>query len=74
MDWKGDGVLNSKEGAFVYVVDAEKRAVRRPVTPGSVHGNFQFISKGLKAGETVISGGTNKVIPGMPVNPVFAGK
>ena len=67
-------VLNSKEGAFVYVVDAEKRAVRRPVTPGSVHGNFQFISKGLKAGETVISGGTNKVIPGMPVNPVFAGK
>ena len=67
-------VLNSKEGAFVYVVDAENRAVRRPVTPGSVHGNFQFIAKGLKAGETVVSGGTNKVIPGMPVNPVFAGK
>ena len=67
-------VLNSKEGAFVYVVDSAKCAQRRAVTAGPVLGNYQFIVKGLKAGETVVSGGTNKVFPGLPVNPVFAGK
>ena len=67
-------VLNSKQGTYVYVLDAKNNAVRRDVVPGPVTGNYQFIIKGLKPGETVISGGTNKVIPGRPVNPVFAGK
>lgn len=67
-------VLNSKQGAYVYVVGKDKRALRRSVTVGPVMGNYQFITKGVKAGETVISGGTNKVFPGLPVNPVFAGK
>ena len=67
-------VLNSKQGSYVYVLDAQNKAVRRNVTPGVVSGNYQFITKGLKPGETVVSGGTNKVFPGMPVNPVFAGK
>ena len=31
-------------------------------------------AKGLKPGESVISGGTNKAFPGMTVNPVWAGK
>ena len=65
---------NSKQGTYVYVLDAKNNAVRRDVVPGPVTGNYQFIIKGLKPGETVISGGTNKVIPGRPVNPVFAGK
>ncbi len=68
-------MLNSKQGSFVYVLSKDNRAVRRPVTAGAVWGNYQFIAKGLKAGETVISGGTNKVMfPGMQVKPVFAGK
>jgi membrane fusion protein (multidrug efflux system) len=67
-------VLNSKQGAFVYVIGKDKRAIRRAVTPGPVVGNYQFIAKGLKAGETVVSGGSNKVFPGMPVNPVFMKK
>ena len=44
------------------------------MTAGAVVGNDQFILKGLKAGETVICGGTNKVFPGMPVKPVFVKK
>ena len=68
-------VLNSKKGNFVYVLDKQNRAIRREITTGPVVGNYQFITKGLKAGETVISGGTNKVMmPGMEVKPVFAGK
>jgi RND family efflux transporter MFP subunit len=68
-------MLNSKQGSFVYVLSKDNRAVRRPVTAGAVWGNYQFIAKGLKPGETVISGGTNKVMfPGMQVKPVFAGK
>jgi RND family efflux transporter MFP subunit len=68
-------VLNSKKGNFVYVLDKQNRAIRREITAGPVVGNYQFITKGLNAGETVISGGTNKVMmPGMEVKPVFAGK
>ncbi len=67
-------VLNSKQGSFVYVIGKDKRAIRRAVTLGPVVGNYQFIAKGLKAGETVVSGGSNKVFPGMPVNPVFEKK
>ena len=67
-------VLNSKEGSYVYVLDKENCAIRRPVTAGPVVGNDQFITKGLKAGEVVVCAGTNKVIPGKPVNPVFVKK
>ena len=49
-------VLNSKAGTFVYVVDSAKCAQRRAVTAGPVFGNYQFITKGLKAGETVVVG------------------
>ena len=68
-------VLNNKQGSYVYVLDKDNRAMIRPVTPGPVVGNYQFISKGLKEGETVLSGGTNKVMfPGMTVKPVFEKK
>ena len=66
-------ILNDKQGSYVYVIGPENRALRRNVTLGPVIGVFQLVSKGLKAGETVITGGTNKVMfPGMPVKPVFA--
>ena len=67
-------VLNSKQGTFVYVLDKANKVSRRSVTLGPVMGNWQFVSKGLKPGESVISGGTNKAFPGMTVNPVWAGK
>ena len=68
-------VLSSRQGNFVYVLDKQNHAIRRDVTTGPVVGNYQFITKGIKPGETVISGGTNKVMmPGMEVKPVFAEK
>ena len=67
-------VLNSKQGPFVYVFDKKNKVSRRNVTLGPVLGNWQFVLKGIKPGESVISGGTNKVFPGMTINPVWAGK
>lgn len=65
-------ILNDRMGSYVYVIGPENRALRRDVTLGPVIGSFQLVSKGLKEGETVITGGTNKVMfPGMPVKPVF---
>ena len=66
-------VLNDRKGSYVYIIGPENRALRRDVTLGPVIGNFQLVSKGLKEGENVITGGTNKVMfPGMPVKPVFS--
>ncbi|MBQ7694253.1 MAG: efflux RND transporter periplasmic adaptor subunit, partial [Lentisphaeria bacterium] len=66
-------VLNDRKGSYVYIIGPENRALRRDVTLGPVIGSFQLISKGLKEGESVVSGGTNKILfPGMPVKPVFA--
>ena len=65
-------VLNDKKGSYVYFIGPENRALRRDVTLGPVIGEYQLISKGLKPGEPIITGGTNKVLfPGMPVKPVF---
>ena len=66
-------ILNDRKGSYVYVLGPENRALRRDVALGPVIGNFQLVSRGLKEGESVITGGTNKVMfPGMPVKPVFA--
>ena len=66
-------ILNDRKGSYVYVIGPENRALRRDVALGPVIGSFQLVSKGLKEGEAVITGGTNKVMfPGMPVKPVFS--
>ena len=67
-------ILNNKSGSYVYVLDKENKALFRSVSLGPVVGEYQFITKGLKTGETVVIGGTNKVIPDHPVKPVFENK
>ena len=65
-------ILNDRNGSYVYVLGPENRALRRDVALGPVIGSFQLVNKGLKEGESVITGGTNKVMfPGMPVKPIF---
>ena len=51
------------------VIGADNKADIRPVTVGERIGNEWIISSGLQAGETVIAEGTQKVRPGMTVNP-----
>jgi membrane fusion protein (multidrug efflux system) len=65
-------VLSDQSGNFVYVVGADNKAERRPVTLGQSTADTAVVLSGLKDGETVISDGLQRVRPGAPVNPAPA--
>lgn len=56
-------VLQGQKGMYVYVVDANKKAVMRPVEPGDWYEDFWIIKSGLQEGDEVIVTGVNKVQP-----------
>jgi len=60
-------LLSDIRGNYVYVVDKNHAAVRREIKPGGAIGRRLLVLSGLKPGETVVSDGTHKVIPGKPV-------
>lgn len=64
-------VMHDGKTAYVYVVGKNNIPMKRSVIPGNSNGERVLIEKGLKAGETVIVAGTNKVYPGVPVKPVM---
>ena len=67
-------VSHDVNGSFVYAVDSKTQmATKRYVTLGNVTGDLQVITKGLKAGDTVVTEGFHKIIPGIPVKPVKRG-
>lgn len=66
-------VMNSDQGKFVYVVNAENQAVAQPVTTGDWSGTEWVVLDGLKAGDKVIVDNLLKVRPGMPVSPQLPG-
>jgi membrane fusion protein (multidrug efflux system) len=56
------------QGSYqVAVVGADGRISIRPVTVGNSVGSELIISRGLRAHETVVAEGTQKVRPGMQV-------
>jgi membrane fusion protein (multidrug efflux system) len=58
----------------VAVVGSDNKVTMRTVTPGPTVGQMWIIQDGLKAGETVMVDGTQKVTPGAAVAPrPFAG-
>jgi RND family efflux transporter MFP subunit len=71
---KLSAIMTDVGGNYVYLLDKDKKVVRRPVELGGVVCDLNIIKKGLEPGDVVIISGTNKVRPGMPVNPVFAGQ
>jgi membrane fusion protein, multidrug efflux system len=71
---RNDGILVpqravklSPQGASVMLVDAQGKAVARPVKVGALQGNQWVILEGLKRGDRVIVEGGQKVMPGQPV-------
>ncbi|MBO4304295.1 MAG: efflux RND transporter periplasmic adaptor subunit [Lentisphaeria bacterium] len=64
-------VMHDGKTAYVYVVGPNNIPVKRAILPGNSNGKRMLVEKGLKDGETVIVAGTNKVFPGVPVNPVM---
>jgi len=59
-------------GAFVLIVNNEKKVEVRRVETGPTKGANIAITKGLKAGEEVITEGIQRVRPGQVVNPAEA--
>ena len=57
----------SQSGQYVYVVKADSTAEMRPVTVERLAGADAVISKGLAPGETIVTEGQLRVIPGRPV-------
>jgi multidrug efflux system membrane fusion protein len=57
----------SQSGQYVYVVKADSTAEMRPVTVERLAGTDAVISKGVAPGETIVTEGQLRVIPGRPV-------
>jgi membrane fusion protein (multidrug efflux system) len=60
-------VVYDPQGTFVWRVTADGTAERVPVTLGQRTKGRVEVKSGLAAGDRVVSAGTNKVIPGVPV-------
>lgn len=62
------------QGAFLWVVGADKTVSMRTVTPGATDGDKIAIAKGLKAGETVVIDGADRLSDGSEVSIPAMGK
>jgi multidrug efflux system membrane fusion protein len=60
-------VTGGQQGTFVYVLNADSTVAPRPVTVDRAEDEFTILSKGLKAGETVITDGQLRLSPGAKV-------
>ena len=59
-----EAVQTGQQGLFVWVVKPDQTAESRPVTVARARGNETVISQGLAAGETVVTDGQLRLIPG----------
>jgi membrane fusion protein, multidrug efflux system len=62
------GLQRSQQGSFVYVVKPDKTVEMRPVTVGATQGDVIAISKGLQAGDVVVTDGVDKLQQGSHVS------
>ena len=61
-------VVPSQQGQTVYVVKADQTVELRPVTVAWIDGPDVVIASGLKAGESVVTDGQLKLVPGATVS------
>ncbi len=67
-------IAQDQGGSFVFVVDGENRAQRRPVRLGRGTAELAVVEDGLRPGEPVITEGLQRVRPGQPVQAAPAGQ
>ena len=60
-------LMQSSQGRFVYILNAEGKAQVAPIQIAQVHGGDAIVSAGLKAGDRVIIDNVQKIRPGNPV-------
>ena len=54
-------VLQDTQGPYVWVLDDAGKASRRTIARGDLVGDWMFVEKGLKLGETVVADGAHRV-------------
>lgn len=57
-------VMHDRDGAYVWQLDGEGKAVKRHVALGAERGGLQLVLSGLSVGDRVVSDGTHKVMAG----------
>ena len=60
-------VQAGQQGSYVYIVNAEQKVDLRPVTVGRTSATETVITSGLKPGETVVTDGHLRLVPGSRV-------
>jgi membrane fusion protein, multidrug efflux system len=60
-------IQTSPNGKYVFVVKSNQTVDLRPVVPGFVSGGDTVIDKGLAAGETVVTDGQLRLVPGAKI-------
>ena len=58
-------VQNSQNGSTVYVLKPDSTVELRPVKVARTAGDNTLLASGLKAGETVVTDGQLRLLPGM---------
>jgi multidrug efflux system membrane fusion protein len=66
-------ILRGPQGAFVYLVKPDNTVEARPVTISLSQGNITAVSGDLKAGDTVVTDGQDKLQTGSPIEPRSSG-
>ncbi|MBI3758437.1 MAG: efflux RND transporter periplasmic adaptor subunit, partial [Deltaproteobacteria bacterium] len=62
-----EAIQTGQEGSFVYVIGTDMKAQPRPVVTGAIIDTETIIAHGLKAGETVVTDGQLRLMPGAVV-------
>jgi multidrug efflux system membrane fusion protein len=57
-------VVEAEGGTYVYVVGDDDKAITRPVVVGRAVGDDVVVTSGLTAGETVVTDGQLRLVPG----------
>lgn len=60
-------VVTGQDGTFVFVVRSDKKVEKRPVRVNRTLNNTVVIDQGLKTGETVVTDGQMRLVPGATV-------
>jgi multidrug efflux system membrane fusion protein len=61
-------VQSGQQGTYVYVVKPDNTAELRPVVVARTHGDDSIIGSGVKPGETVVTDGQLRLVPGSRVS------
>ena len=62
-------VQNSQSGSTIYVLKADQRVELRTIKVARVAGDSTLVASGVKGGETVITDGQLRLLPGMKAEP-----